>query len=102
MCCSTKTTGHTFVYLAIMIDLHKECLQTDSYSLIPSSLSYQLMLLSWHYFSFHYPHMIMQVGLEQPEEPDISLASNLERQLLYSARPSLLDNKPVRMQSNPP
>ena len=39
-------------------------------------------------------HNVMQVGLEQPEEPDISLASNLERQLLYS---SLLDNKPVRI-----
>ena len=42
--------------------------------------------------------LILQVGLEQPEEPDISLASNLERQLLYSARPSLFDNKPVSNQ----
>jgi hypothetical protein len=42
----------------------------------------------------------MQVGLEQPEEPDISLASNLERQLLYSARPSLFDNKPVSAINN--
>lgn len=36
-----------------------------------------------------------QLALDQPDEPDISLASNLERQLLYSARPSLLDNAPV-------
>ena len=40
-------------------------------------------------------HCVIQVGLDEPEEADISLASNLERQLLYSARPSLFNNKPV-------
>ena len=44
LCCCTKATKHTFVYLAVMIDLHKERLQTGSYNLILSSLSYQLML----------------------------------------------------------
>ena len=36
-----------------------------------------------------------QPALEHPEEPDITLASNLERQLLYSSRPSLLETRPV-------
>ena len=36
-----------------------------------------------------------QPALEQPSEPDLSLASNLERQLLYSNRPSLFEAKPV-------
>ena len=47
------------------------------------------------YFVREFLLLLIQVGLEKPEEPDISLASNLERQLLYSARPSLFDNKPV-------
>ena len=45
--------------------------------------------------TFIVTHCVIQVGLDEPEEADISLASNLERQLLYSARPSLFDNKPV-------
>ena len=36
-----------------------------------------------------------QPTLEQPSEPDLTLASNLERQLLYSNRPSLFEAKPV-------
>ena len=96
MCCCTKATRHTFVYLAVMTDLHKECLQTGSYSLILSSLINSCYCHGIIFFP-SIIHNVMQVGLEKPEEPDISLASNLERQLLYLARPSLLDNKPVRI-----
>ncbi|XP_064398689.1 prestin-like [Halichondria panicea] len=35
--------------------------------------------------------------LEQTDEQDISLATNLERQLLYTARPSLIDTKPIEL-----
>ena len=37
----------------------------------------------------------LQPELEQPIEQDTALATNLERQLLYTARPSLIEAKPV-------
>ena len=50
------------------------------------------------------PYYIMfpssQPQLEKAGEEDVSLATNLERQLLYTARPSLIDAKPVSFYIN--
>lgn len=39
--------------------------------------------------------IFFQPKLEQQEKPDLALASNLERQLLYTERPGFFDEQPV-------
>ena len=65
----------------------------SSYHILLLCITVKLFLLSLLNLSYLPP----QPDLEQPSEPDTTLASNLERQLLYSNRPSLFQTKFVSL-----